>query len=396
MSVTVASVVEIPLMHGTRLVAGQSGITRPVGGIAMMEDLDSGSWLTENSLVISNGKVVGENLDKVRQIVDILIKNNTAGLAFKLGRHISQVPDEMVEYANEKGYPILVLPYRVTSDQIISSISYLLFENETNKRRSSLETELIKDILLEKGSSESLEERIDAMGWKKRGVFGVVVFKFEGDALPNHDDVARVCAGHGFGHGFSMGSKHVAVIEVGGDRQLFMQTYTALTDGLFDAIAKEFLPCIVKVGIGNPKGEVLGLSNSYREALGALCSVLIRKNGMSKLRFSEMGIFGVLLGDKCRVSTKMWVLKIRNAIESFDSQNKATLWKTLEAYADNDQSVALTAKALYIHPNTVRYRLNSIRSILAEHSIEDDVALNLDILCRVMLWLDVYQEEQLY
>jgi DNA-binding PucR family transcriptional regulator len=42
---------------------------------------------------------------------------------------------------------------------------------------------------------------------------------------------------------------------------------------------------------------------------------------------------------------------------------KAALVETLSAYFDNGQSIEATARVLFVHPNTVRYRLRQISEI---------------------------------
>ena len=49
---------------------------------------------------------------------------------------------------------------------------------------------------------------------------------------------------------------------------------------------------------------------------------------------------------------------------SDDALNKANLETTARAYVDCDMEIAATAKALFQHPNTVRYRLTKIQKLM--------------------------------
>ena len=56
-------------------------------------------------------------------------------------------------------------------------------------------------------------------------------------------------------------------------------------------------------------------------------------------------------------------------IREYDEQNHASLEQTARVYVEMHMEVAAAAKALYQHPNTVRYRLGKIQKLM---DMEDD------------------------
>lgn len=58
----------------------------------------------------------------------------------------------------------------------------------------------------------------------------------------------------------------------------------------------------------------------------------------------------------------------------YDSKNNSSLLETLEAYLNSGMNKSLTASELYVHKNTVKYRLNKIEEILKKRISEPDVA----------------------
>ena len=48
----------------------------------------------------------------------------------------------------------------------------------------------------------------------------------------------------------------------------------------------------------------------------------------------------------------------------YDKSNHASLLHTLSVYVEHNASLAATAKALYVHENTLKYRLNKIRAMM--------------------------------
>ena len=56
-------------------------------------------------------------------------------------------------------------------------------------------------------------------------------------------------------------------------------------------------------------------------------------------------------------------------IHEYDAQNRTNLFSTAKVYVENRMEIAAAAKALFQHPNTVRYRLQKIQKLTG---MEDD------------------------
>ena len=75
----------------------------------------------------------------------------------------------------------------------------------------------------------------------------------------------------------------------------------------------------------------------------------------------------------------------------YDRENQTDLMNTLYEYLDCSQNTQLAAERLFIHKNTLLYRLNKIRSI-----IDNDLTYSWDLLLlslsfRILILLDVYR-----
>ena len=62
-----------------------------------------------------------------------------------------------------------------------------------------------------------------------------------------------------------------------------------------------------------------------------------------------------------------------------DSKTGSLYVDTLRSYFDNNQSVSQTASALFVHRNTINYRLNKIRSLLEDDFDDSLIRLHLQI-----------------
>ena len=87
-------------------------------------------------------------------------------------------------------------------------------------------------------------------------------------------------------------------------------------------------------------------------------------------------------------SAELYTLSIRSLVE-YDKQNATNMVETLDCYFACNCNVSETAKALFIHRNTLIYRIAKIKSILGRDLKDSEERLLLQ------LGLRVYQVRQI-
>lgn len=111
-------------------------------------------------------------------------------------------------------------------------------------------------------------------------------------------------------------------------------------------------------GIGRAYPGLRGVAQSYKEARRAI--TLGRKaHGPGRVyEFSQLGIYRLLCSYPDEEELQALRDHILGSIIEHDKKEKTGLLATLKAYFANNENIQATARALYVHPHTVRYRLN--------------------------------------
>ena len=114
--------------------------------------------------------------------------------------------------------------------------------------------------------------------------------------------------------------------------------------------------------------------------------------GARRLRYDELGLYKYLL----RVPLDEQVRDRRGdalrALRDHDRRRQSQLLRTLEEFLRQRGNMAATAKALYVHPNTLRQRLRRIAEITGIDPRADDW-LMLEIACKLLRLEEVYPRE---
>ena len=79
---------------------------------------------------------------------------------------------------------------------------------------------------------------------------------------------------------------------------------------------------------------------------------------------------------------ELYTLSIRSLVE-YDHRNETNLVETLDCYFACNCNVSETAKALYIHRNTLIYRIDKIRSVLGRDLKDSEERLLLQLGLRI-------------
>ncbi|KUO51055.1 MAG: hypothetical protein APF76_16295 [Desulfitibacter sp. BRH_c19] len=129
----------------------------------------------------------------------------------------------------------------------------------------------------------------------------------------------------------------------------------------------------IAVGIGNPCNTYDRLPESFKEASIA-CQVSMALNEVCE--YSELGSYSLLIELLDSKEIDNYLERLINPIITYDYENKTELFKTLETFIYSNCNYRETAKKLYIHHNTIRYRLSIIEKLLGFDLKDQEMALN--------------------
>ncbi|MCF6093674.1 helix-turn-helix domain-containing protein [Microaerobacter geothermalis] len=150
----------------------------------------------------------------------------------------------------------------------------------------------------------------------------------------------------------------------------------SLIEGSSQTLANEFVNQIFEqmekkklilpyVGIGNEYTNILMAGKSYTEALEVINIVSMLKPELSRrlIEYSKLGIYRLLTTIHEKNKNDNYFNESLIKIMEYDRENQSELLQTLEVYLVNNCKLKETAERLYVHPNTLNYRIKRIMEI---------------------------------
>jgi PucR family transcriptional regulator, purine catabolism regulatory protein len=123
---------------GSSVVAGAGGLDQVVRWVNVMEVLDILPWVKPNELLLTTGFPLrhgssGQSLGDAAmgELIEGLATRGVAALAVKMGRYLDELPTSMIEAAQQKDFPLIVLPSEVAFDEILSEVFTQLVDRQS-------------------------------------------------------------------------------------------------------------------------------------------------------------------------------------------------------------------------------------------------------------------------
>ncbi len=210
---------------------------------------------------------------------------------------------------------------------------------------------LVVDSILSGEHTDEISSRVAALGWRATGsvivLIGTVPATFDADqfrraARKAHSDV---------------------LIGIHSDRLIVVLGHIAEQKGenkSFSTIIKELEPHFGDgpIVIGPTIRDVSSTTISAKAALSAFSVIRNSTKSERVIHADDLLAERALAGDG--IAKQTLIEKIYGPLAA----NSPELLETLSAYLDSGRSLEATAKLLFVHPNTVRYRLKRISDVI--------------------------------
>ncbi len=367
-----------------RLIAGQDGLEHTVTAAVLFEYDPSRIQLSDfyrGDLVVTTLAYARGDAQLVSASLTALMRQGVAGLLVKTA-YFSELPAEVTALANRLGTPLFLFDDTYLEEVILEVTDLIRGKRLFSGYERELD-ELVRGDL----SAEQVRERLHRIDPVGSGLYRAMALIPAGHLMTLEDAVYELIAGDNTiaGRFVFMEWRRTLLVLSRENEQ------TAKEDALY--LMRKLL---IRAGIA-AQDVIIGVSGDACEPAGirrALCEAsyaarTARITGKVELRAADMGIYAYLLPMSENPHICDCCMRTMGAIRAYDAQTRANLEITARTYVQQGMEIAKTAKALFQHPNTVRYRLSKIQKIMG---IEDD-AMFATMLSLTMLLHHILEEE---
>lgn len=390
MAISVSQAYEIASRLGCRLLAGEKGFSRDVSFIDSIEQPDIEPWIRKNIFYITTGYAFRDDADKLCSLVKALNEKDAAALAIK-SRFMESFPETVVKLAKQLDFPLILMPDDLPFIELSYPIMVAIVEKQNNLLEFTklklfeystqvMDNNLFVDILTGNIKiPDEADNRANALNWTKPpfrlAVMDIDDFesyiqnKNEEEIQNTKDAVINLIKE-------SVGRKQVKCTVVNKNDSftcIISQTYTVdLLKQVFAEITQRIHDkggLRVSVGLSSVAEQFIDLGKLYEEARDAISIGRHQRN--AGIMYIEEIRFEQALKRICKDPFyKEYTNGMLSQLLEYDRKNEGHLLETLETLIAHMGVRNTTAEALFLHRNTLAYRIKKIES-LCGYSLDD-------------------------
>ena len=362
-------------LDGVQLVAGEKGLSRMVSWTYMVQTKPYAARMNQGNFALLVVDYLRFDFEEAARAMEELNRHGISGLAISVLDDREPIPQSMIQRADELELPLFYIRWEGASFvDITQSIGNLIVQSGYQNKRIG---DYLYNLLFGYDINEKYAEKFSGqfgLDFSKLYRVGVIVidrkygvnleqdehnYEFYSDCLNyevnNMEDRPMF---------MRFLNKFVLLFEAREDKKIEHELERMLraidSRPQFKGLIKS--TCILGAAYHDPRN--FGLS--YQEAKELIPKKDILPNPKNKkvLSASSMGIYKYMFNSGNQEEILNYCNETLRKLEEYDHANGTALQETLLSYYINGFNAGKTAEALFIHRNSLQYRMNKIEELL--------------------------------
>ena len=379
--------------HRILLRGGHNGLSRAIHWFHAIESVEECQFLQSGELVFLTGISVGSDAEKLLQLLQGAELRHCAGVVVNTGKYIAKIPEAAVSYADAHALPLFELPWDMRLGEVTWKIGEQLMAEQS--QRKNLQG-FVKKLFF--SARQPAEDFFDAalLGHTKLPLQKQVMtvdFPQWDKAL---DDKERLRL-EGLCQEFLAAIPAPPLFTWNGNELLFLLP-------MLDSAAKKMpeqlrtalehaLATVVYIGLGGVFDQLADLRRSQREAQFSLRFAHQQAAG-NCVYYQDTNIFRLFDRVQDVAFLRTYSQEVLGDLLAYDAKNGSDFAGTLSIYLEENEDIMATIRRLFIHRNTLTYRLKRIEEITHCRMDDAEARLNFRLAFKMQAFLSFVQNDK--
>lgn len=361
------------------LVAGEGGIHNLVTWVHMVETKEASNFLEGGEIAFTTGLGLGTQTNLL-DLIQLMYQKKVAGVIVNTGLFIEKIPQDAIDFCNKENFPLFVIPWKIHLAEVMRIFCFAITKDE----QRILETAAaFKNSIFFPKQEELYVVPLSQQGFRVNWNYSVCMLTLSHSATSLPIRLEQLVtsldtyASHKYDN-FAIFSHDNEILIVTGNyneiqlREFIQDLYNFATQSLASGES-------LSMGCGKITKSIRCLWKSYRQAKSIQKLQKSAKSNHSLIFYSDMGIYKLLMGIEDHDIIDEYYSKTIQPLLEYDEKNDSDLAIVLRTYLNHNGSVKETADELYVHRNTINYKLSRIAEILDMDLSQLNIRLQLSV-----------------
>lgn len=372
----------LPSLGKLRYLTGTRGLENPIRWIYTPEDDDFTDWVHGGELLIVSGAASHRPAFNLSRVLREAVRLNLAGAILLFGEHyIEEIPQAIIEAAARKDFPLMTIPWDTPLVDIEESIARAIVLSDRAPQRESL----LALALAGRVSAQEFAARAASVGYPVHAPQALCAFSF----LPENaggravealtQETAQALAA-------ALSARSQPFLSCSSLNQIYLLFAVTETAGAAEAVLAQLYSlaharikreeCCAGATLAPALGDIIIL---YHEARTALDIARGQHLHTAPYVYEHGGLAELIVGSSMTEHFRSFANGLLAPLVAQDARSHGRLMETLAAFVAANGNVLHAARELYIHRNTLKYRLRQIEKALGGSLDDPDLRLKLQL-----------------
>lgn len=360
--------------YAMEIVCGEKNMSNIVEWVHMLEDPEAAHFLHGRELIFTTGIGMGEG-NWFIEFVEGLMERDASGWVLNIGPYIKEVPKSLIDYCREKEFPLFVMPWETRIVDVTHEFCHRIIHTEEVELNVA---SAFQEIIVSPDKLQEVRPILEKELFKLDGEYSVMSIYLK---VRNENEflafekrvrlaVTRILLKHSDRFSIFLQDKSMIVIMQEFPEHFVKEAFNRLLQ-LIPAKGRENH---LHAGISGMDYGVLSLARSHKRALAVMR--IAEKQGKDWMAYADSGVYQLLIEVDDRKVLKKFYDKSLGRLLDYDVKNGTDLLEVLRLYLAYNHSVEKVAQEVFVHRNTVNYKMKKIKEILdTDLTYEDGVKL---------------------
>lgn len=379
MAITVRNILTLPSFKDASILAGEEGLANVVSQVSI-----SDSPLTTidyeishpGDFYLSEFYFAKDSATVMLAYLDPILQSSGSGICI-LDEFIQTLPKEVIQYCNQKKFPVILNSVQIPYATMIREIMELIIADGQNTLLTNQLTSVIQGTVNKKTRLQILKQ-INPHFHNNITAFYVELAEFQHTASEVRKIFNRdmLSAGIYYQQGVVGIVSHTNPDKAADQVQYYLEKL-------------EHISGIQSIGVSDYSMSLSEISRALNQAIMAADIGLQQDTPVLNYReLGSMKLFRLLSGNP---ELEDFYQDIIGTLLTYDQIHNAQLYETMYTYHKCGYQYKDTAKALFVHENTIRYRINKARELINEKASQEDFREAFSIALKCKAVIDTYK-----
>lgn len=363
---------KLPSLSKMKIIAGNKGLHKIIRWSYKAESIHLAKWVHGGELLIVSKMVIHEKNFNLYNFLKEAISLNISGALLLIGpNYIEQIPQSVIDLSNQKHFPLFLIPWDTPLVDIFEELGHAIASiNLINDKHKDLLFSIIfnTNLSLDYLKYQSQEVNFSFDGYLQFFEINFLLPQSENTLILNDVDKDTICQ---FIHTL-FENEHIPILSSSYTKNIIalinvnntsLDTLNTLFPQILNYIKENYPNYIVNIGIGTRQKSLEKYKLSYEQASKCINLAIKQKQKNMIYYYEQLGLYQLFYDINNKTLLENFVHNILYSLMAYDKKYNTNLIQTLEVYLNKNCNLNQTAETLFIHRNTIKYRLQRIEEI---------------------------------